>query len=281
MSQADRNPRTGSGAFICPHCKAFTQQHWFTVNAEAEKEPPVEFDKAKLRLMIEDARRERAAGNEPNFPIERMEEYLRALEGGWPHLQNVSAGRFVYWHVGNVHLSSCLVCKKVAVWVGGKIRFPIANAEVPEPNEDLPADIRRDYVEAGEVVLASPRSAAALLRLAIQKLCSRLLERDGAINEMIGDLVRRGLSPMVQRALDVVRVIGNEAVHPGELDLRDDQETAMQLFGLVNLIAEAMITQPKHVMALYGSLPAEKVAGIEQRDAKAKKASDTNGAFEA
>nr|QQZ50466.1 DUF4145 domain-containing protein [Phenylobacterium glaciei] len=158
----------------------------------------------------------------------------------------------------------------MAVWVGGRLRFPVDNPDVPEPNEDLPGDIRRDYVEAGEIVSASPRAAAALLRLAIEKLCAHLLEREAKINTMIGDLVARGLNPMIQRALDIVRVVGNEAIHPGSIDLRDDQATAMQLFGLVNLIAEQMITQPKHVMALYGTLPPDKVAGIEQRDAKAK-----------
>ena len=37
----------------------------------------------------------------------------------------------------------------------------------------------------------------------------------------------------------------NEAVHHGEMDLRDDVETASQLFVLVNAIADQMITQPK------------------------------------
>jgi len=44
-----------------------------------------------------------------------------------------------------------------------------------------------------------------------------------------------------------VRVIGNEAVHPGKLDLKDDRDTATRLFKLVNIIAEQMISNPKHV----------------------------------
>lgn len=35
-----------------------------------------------------------------------------------------------------------------------------------------------------------------------------------------------------------MRVIGNESVHPGEMDIRDDHDTVFQLFDLVNLIAE-------------------------------------------
>lgn len=270
----DRNPRLGLAAFVCPHCKAYTQQRWFTLTATHADKPPTESDLEKVREMIAKQKASEKRGEEPEFPTARLEKYLAALEDGRPLVDYVSGGQYVNWHVNNAQLSDCFVCKKVAVWIGGRLRFPVSSAEVPAPNEDLPPDIRRDYVEAGEIVSASPRAAAALLRLAIEKLCAHLLEREAKINTMIGDLVARGLSPMIQRALDVVRVIGNEAIHPGSIDLRDDQVTAMQLFGLVNLIAEQMITQPKHVMALYGTLPPDKIAGIEQRDAKARKAGE-------
>lgn len=85
---------------------------------------------------------------------------------------------------------------------------------------------------------------------------------------MIGALVRKGLNPTVQQALDTVRVIGNEAVHPGEMDLSDDTETAEALFSLVNLIADQMISGPKAVNAMFSSLPEEKRKGIENRDRK-------------
>ena len=61
-------------------------------------------------------------------------------------------------------------------------------------------------------------------------------------------------------------MIGNEAVHPGQMDLKDDLNTAETLFGLVNLIAEKMISEPKHVDAVYESLPQGKREAIERRD---------------
>ena len=74
---------------------------------------------------------------------------------------------------------------------------------------------------------------------------------------------------MVQMALDAVRAIGNEAVHPGTLDLRDDRDTAIKLFTLVNLIAEQMISTPKHVDKLYKQIPEHTRKAIEERDKKA------------
>jgi hypothetical protein len=164
----------------------------------------------------------------------------------------------------NWHAAKCSHCRQISVWFDGQMVFPLI-ATAPLPNNDLPDEIIADYNEARQIVSSSPRGAAALLRLAIQKLCAYLGEK-AEINTAIATLVKKGLSPIIQQALDIVRVIGNNAVHPGQIDLKDDQETAIKLFDLVNLIAEAMITQPKHVQAMYVSLPESSRNAIEKRD---------------
>jgi len=78
------------------------------------------------------------------------------------------------------------------------------------------------------------------------------------------------LNPLVQKSLDIVRVIGNEAVHPGVIDLNDDRDTASQLLNLVNSIADQMISHPKKVEELYGKLPESKREAIEKRNNKVK-----------
>lgn len=79
----------------------------------------------------------------------------------------------------------------------------------------------------------------------------------------------QGLDSKIQRALDVVRVIGNEAVHPGQIDLNDSPQVVHQLFKLVNMIAQRMITEPREVNEMYDLLPDGKKDGIEARDKKA------------
>lgn len=136
----------------------------------------------------------------------------------------------------------------------------------PQPNPDLPENCRDDYMEARDIFARSPRAAAALLRLVVQKLCKHFGEPGRDINQDIGRLVDKGLPRTLQKALDTVRVIGNEAVHPGELDLNDSPEVVAALFKLVNLIVEKMITEPKQIAELYQTLPEKKLQGIEQRD---------------
>ena len=136
----------------------------------------------------------------------------------------------------------------------------------PQPSTDMPPDVVDDFNEAREVLAKSPRSAAAILRLAIQKLCKHLGQPGENINKDIGGLVKAGLPPRIQQALDIVRVIGNNAVHPGELDLRDDQQTALALFGLVNFIVEEMITRPREIDEIYNKLPSGVLEQITRRD---------------
>ena len=55
-------------------------------------------------------------------------------------------------------------------------------------------------------------------------------------------------------------------MHPGQINLDDNNETAHRLFELINLIANTMITQPKEIDNIYNTLPKEKLKSITERD---------------
>lgn len=143
--------------------------------------------------------------------------------------------------------------------------YPLTG-NVEMANTDLPDDILSDYNEAKDIVNISPRGSAALLRLAIQKLCGHLGEKGKSINDDIASLVKRGLPVQLQQALDSVRVIGNHAVHPGVIDLDDKPETALALFSFVNIICDYFITQPKKIAEVFGNLPQKDKDNIAKRD---------------
>ena len=170
-----------------------------------------------------------------------------------------------YQNLPRQKIAFCAHCDNFSIWLDEKIIYPEATRIQP-PNTDLEQEIIDDYLEASSIVNKSPRGAVALLRLAIQKLCKQLGEKGKNINNDIASLVEKGLPVTIQKALDIVRVIGNDAVHPGQIDLKDDQETANKLFELINIIAYTMITQPREIEALYETLPEDKKAGIEIRD---------------
>ncbi len=162
-------------------------------------------------------------------------------------------------------LNRCSYCGKWAIWNGDVMIYPLATT-APFPAPDMPPDVAEDYNEARATLPTSARASAALLRLAVQKLCKDLGQPGENLNEDIAALVKAGLRPQIQQALDVVRVIGNNAVHPGELDVKDNPDSAMALFGLVNMIVQVMITEPKQVTELYSKLPEGALKAIEKRD---------------
>ncbi len=127
----------------------------------------------------------------------------------------------------------------------------------PAPSDDMPDDIAKDFNEARAVFAASPRASTALLRLVIQKLCVHLGQKGENLNNDIGALVQKGLPVQVQQALDSVRVIGNNAVHPAKIDFQDDAEIANKLFELVNFIVNETITRPREIAEIYNGLPEE------------------------
>ncbi len=92
-------------------------------------------------------------------------------------------------------------------------------------------------------------------------------EKGENINADIKALVSKGLPVQVQQAFDYCRVIGNNAVHPGEINLNDTPEMGQHLFNMLNFIVEDRITRPKHIASLYSQLPGAARDAIEKRDA--------------
>lgn len=162
--------------------------------------------------------------------------------------------------------ATCQHCRETSIWIKDRMYFP-DTGNSPFPNPEMPEKVKNLYLEAASISNKSPRGAAALLRLAIQVLCKELGETGNNINSDIGNLVKKGLPEIVQQSLDIVRVTGNDAVHPGQIDT-DNPETVIQLFNLTNVIIEYMIALPKKVSGIYSALPTEKLDGINKRDGK-------------
>lgn len=170
--------------------------------------------------------------------------------------------------ISNLNCAQCNHCDQYSLWVGDKMIFP-SQFNIDLPNKDLPEDIVEDYIEAAEILNLSPRGSAALLRLAIEKLINSLEEDGNDLNSKIGLLVKKGLSIKIQQALDILRVVGNNAVHPGQINLKDNSKIARSLFQLVNIIGDEMITKPKDVSNLFEDLvPEKQKEGIVKRDSK-------------
>lgn len=166
-----------------------------------------------------------------------------------------------------VEVSICTHCSQPSFWLSKEIIYPPTQT-FPPANSDLSEDVKKIYGEAAAIAVLSPRAACALLRLATEMLLEQLGET-GELNKNIQKLVQNGLNTRVQQSLDIVRVTGNKAIHPGKIEFDDITDTRT-LFELINLIADALITQPKRVQAIYDSIPEESRKAIEERDGESR-----------
>lgn len=254
------SPSVTETSFNCPHCGVLTTQYWHQLIASPTKKNGLPF------LIGPDDPADHSFSNiEDKQKRARMVRMVEQMKSRLPFLWSTDDNLWHGTQFRNCHISTCYDCSEISIWVADKLIYPV-KGEAPPANPDLPPEIKRDYDEASSILNLSPRGAAAIVRLCIQKLCKHLGQPGKNINDDIAALVKAGLDPRIQKALDAVRVIGNNAVHPGEIDLSDDRPTAESLFRMVNAIADKMISEPKHIDDLYGSLPPKALEAIAARD---------------
>ncbi|MGB6742797.1 MAG: DUF4145 domain-containing protein, partial [Terracidiphilus sp.] len=164
--------------------------------------------------------------------------------------------------------SWCLRCNKYCFWESQKLVWPLKSG-LSDPINGCPKQIEAIYNEARQVFPYSPRASAALLRLAIQMICKEKGLPGKDLNADIGALVGKGLAAEIQQSLDLVRVVGNHAVHPGHIVIEDNKDHIEKFFGLVNLIVDVLIVQPARVSEMFNALvPAVQQKQIAARDGK-------------
>lgn len=242
-------PRFKESSFRCPNCAVIAQQTW-----------------AQELIYTEDLRTQRNV-------FEQTEDSV------WSDLAR----------------ATCLVCKKDSVWKkraivihpkplrSGPPRTPRATPEVihrwemiwpresaaPLPHEALPEELKELHSEARAVLADSPRAAAALLRLLMEKLLQDTTGKTGNLNEQIGLLVERGtFDQRLQETADTIRVSGNKAVHPAQIQSQGDtEEVALIMFELVNFLVDDLIARPRKISHLFETtVPEGAREAIARRD---------------
>ena len=97
----------------------------------------------------------------------------------------------------------------------------------------FPSGIRARYEDAHRV--SDPGSACLLLRAVCEDLCREKGIRGNGLHEMIGNLESAGAPPRLVKALDAIRVIGNNAAHGGKRNYDLEKE---QLLEVAHIIAD-------------------------------------------
>lgn len=242
-----------SKKFRCPTCSVVSQQSWFDcAMAGKSVNQIISHVFYEYRTSI------------PDYYQEAIENFIqRVYSANQQHMSEFVPDHF--------SVATCLSCSAITLWIDEDLVYPKA-VPVDPPNPDMANEVQELYCEASAIVTESPKGATALLRLSLQLLLKQLGKPGKNINSDIKDLVSDGLSPKIQKALDLLRVVGNNAVHPGQIDLEDNRHIAFKLFQILNFIADEMITKPKELESLYEDIiPEETKQHIADRDGQWRK----------
>ena len=226
-------PQFNLNHFTCPICGVYAHQKW-------------------QKIL-----------NEQYYPIVDLTGMRKDIQASVAFAKDTLISR----KSGSLYISRCQHCKQTSLWLNKKLIYP-ATSIIPLPSKDMPANVANIYSEAASIYSLSPRSSAALLRLGLQMLLRHLGENGNNINNDIGNLVKKGLPEIVQKAADTIRYMGNQAVHPGTINFKDNDDTAKTLFEIMNIIVYHMITVPKSVDNIYNTLPTSIREQIDKRDKK-------------
>ncbi len=194
----------------------------------------------------------------------------------------------------DLYTAQCSCCKNYSIWISRRreevipvlkhlqakldevhpppepsMVYPLTSV-VPVVNPDIPQEFAEIYNEAAKIFSLSPRGSAALLRLCLQKVCNFLTENKyEKINDSIIALQKTKFIPetLIQTA-HTLRVMGNEAVHPGEIDFDDTPEIAYKLFGFINFFMDAILSHEKRIHEFFESQPPKIQGKIKQTASK-------------
>ena len=251
-----KSPKWGRTSFHCPHCGDIATQDWWSICGAYQFHDPagkhvvchkILDDEGILSLL--DYRHQH--NNHNNESRRFLTCYQIAFKGEKTfaiHPITKIAMLGLPAKKAGTAFSICSGCGRHSIWLNEVLLYP-ETISVENPNEDLSNAIKKDYREAANILGKSPKAAAALLRSATEKLC---LQIGGSEKKSLADniksLIEEGKIPKkLKPALETLRIVGNHATHPGFMDDQDNAAIAIELFEVVNQIADIAISKPNRI----------------------------------
>ena len=230
MATRNDHPSISANRFRCPHCDAYSNQIWCV--------PKPHFIDDSIKT--------------PTHAIERINSEHEELNLELDINSNLSSEtRIIYEHTDNriqaifpCFFSQCNSCEEYAIWVNDRIVYPQAIIRIPK--DDMPDQIKTFYRQASSISSQCPPASAALLRTVLEMLCTELNYTEGSLKQRIEKMKNDGkIDDELHDAMQSVRIVGNNAVHAGQIEVDDSKEVVKVLFEIIDDITLDLFTKPK------------------------------------
>ncbi|WP_194192678.1 DUF4145 domain-containing protein [Clostridium chrysemydis] len=180
--------------------------------------------------------------------INQGKSYYKLLDNKFNISFNNSITKSLRTPLKSIDISICENCNNVAIWLDHTLIYP-KTLLTEKPIANMPIDIKNIYLEASKIVELSPSSAGALLRLALQNLITYLGYTDD-LDNCIHKLVKKGLDESILAVLESIKVIGNNPIKPGEINLSEKKSDVLILFNVLNYLVKILIKKNKSFLKI-------------------------------
>ena len=103
--------------------------------------------------------------------------------------------------------------------------------------------VEEDFEEAAAILNKSPRGAAALMRICIQKLLPLLKDNGTDRSHYDSALMRKGLEVEIQQAMEVLQVLQSDSAQLTTFESQEDKEMAFRIIDSLTAILERRTLQ--------------------------------------
>jgi hypothetical protein len=224
------SPEIGQTRFTCPNCSTLCRHDWFLdailrTSIAKEVEDRISLLEEQERL-VDKKRLEGGIRGKALTSIYDPKLMPQTVYRGGDYSQHTNVLDILGAKKKIYSFSVCQECNNILFWLNRDIIYP-APKYGQEPSTFMPEDVADLYNQARGVYHTSRISALFLLRLAVEKLCKKLLNKEetkAKLFALINELRKKDSLPEnVINILDSYRSIGDIAVHEG-LDVTEELE---------------------------------------------------------
>ena len=226
----DINPNFRSSNFECPHCRVVAQQAWVYTSLYNLPNP----------LFWPGPTNKRPFSGNKEFPYVAIAQCINCNKLSiwgykFPDLPSNNSDDFTLRTFSSPDPSE------------GVLLYPSAILSSLNSNSDMPEKVEELYNEAARVASLSLRSAAMLLRGALQFLIEHITQKP--VDNLYTSIKKLNLPEEVEKPATLIRLVGNSGAHnaTGFSD-KETEDDVRVLFKFINSVTNHLITYKKGII---------------------------------
>ena len=240
------------GDFVCPYC--FTR-------IELDELEMLKIESKEIKNNIIESLHKIEQTIEKMKGNDSLQQYYEEIK---QNIDNINEDAFMDYMVCAPDIYWCEECHNIIMWQDKEIVYPDIGRLLP--NNDIPDDIKKIYMEALVFSEDSCATSAQNLRKVLEHLLPYIdgdIKKYNTLEMKINHFQKGNIDEITKKSLHLIRILGNKGSH--ELNTAEiNFKVIYFLFETINEVAKRFITNKKQIEEINSIL--SKSAKQENRE---------------